>query len=241
MTQVKPYRRQQSSKKDEVRKMFNQIAPTYDLLNRVLSFGIDRRWRKQMLSQLLEINPKSLLDMATGTGDVALTAARFLSLDQITGIDLSPAMLAIARKKQAKAGIQNIVFMEGDSEAIQSSDNHFDAATIAFGVRNFDNLEKGLSELFRVLKKNGRLVVLEFTMPKKFPIKQAYYIYFKHILPLIGRIKSRDPRAYTYLFESVQVFPEYEAFKNIMEKVGFSKVYFKPLTFGICSIYVGEK
>lgn len=237
---VKPYDQQGSTKKDEVKQMFDNIAPTYDFLNRFLSAGTDILWRKKLLSYLKKSSPASLLDIATGTGDVAFEAARFLSPETITGLDLSPGMLQVARQKAAAKGVA-ITFIEGDSEHLPFSDNVYGAATVAFGVRNFENLSKGVKEISRVLQPGGGLFILEFSRPRIFPIKQVFHIYFKYLLPLIGKLKSRDARAYRYLYESVQVFPEYQEMQDILEAAGFRNCVYRPLSFGICTIYIGYK
>ena len=239
---VKPRENKQSTKKQQVEEMFDNIAPTYDFLNRFLSLRSDVLWRKKLVKSIAKISPANILDVATGTGDVAFQMARSLQPKKIIGLDLSSEMLKIADKKASAKNLDTeIVFTQGDSENLPFEDNSFDAVTVSFGVRNFENLEIGLKEMLRVTKKGGRVAILEFTKPRKFPIKQGYNIYFKYILPLIGRIKSGDPDAYTYLFNSVQQFPEYEQFTNTLQKLGFKDVSFRPLTFGICTIYLGNK
>ncbi|MEZ4895861.1 MAG: bifunctional demethylmenaquinone methyltransferase/2-methoxy-6-polyprenyl-1,4-benzoquinol methylase UbiE [Saprospiraceae bacterium] len=237
---VKPYDQQGTTKKEEVRQMFDNIAPTYDFLNRFLSAGTDVRWRRKMLTSVRALKPDTLLDIATGTGDVAFEAARFLPSEHITGLDLSPKMLEIARKKAATKGLA-VTFIEGDSEKLPFQPEQFGAVTVAFGVRNFEDLQAGIREIYRVLKPGGGLFILEFSRPRIFPIKQVFHIYFKYLLPLIGKLKSRDARAYRYLFESVQVFPEYEAMQGILEEAGFNQCTFRPLSFGICTIYQAYK
>jgi len=238
---VKPYS-EQENKKGQVSKMFNKIAPYYDFLNRLLSLGIDTIWRKKAILQLKDEQPKLILDVATGTADVAIETSKRLSPEKIIGIDISTEMLEIGRKKIKKRGLDTIIeLQEGDSENLPFEDNTFDAITVAFGVRNYENLEKGLSEMRRVLKDNGKLVVLEFSKPTIFPIKQMFNLYFKYILPLIGRLTSKDPRAYSYLYESVQAFPDGDDFVNILSKTGYKSNQCIPLTLGICSIYSGQK
>lgn len=238
---VKPYN-EQESKKRQVSTMFNRIAPHYDLLNRVLSLGIDQIWRRKAIGFLKEGNPKQILDVATGTADVALETAKTLNPERVVGLDIAVEMLEIGKVKVKKQGLQQIVTLqEGDSENLPFEDNTFDAITVAFGVRNFENLEQGLQEMNRVLKDGGRAVILEFSKPKVFPFKQLYHFYFKNVLPLIGKLTSKDPKAYRYLYESVQAFPEGNAFINILEKTGFKSNRCIPLTLGICSIYLGEK
>lgn len=222
--------------------MFDNIARRYDFLNRLLSLGIDKIWRKKAIEQLRAKNPKIILDVATGTADVALETARRLQPERIIGVDISNEMLNYGRRKIAKQSLGHIIELrQGDSENLPFQDNTFDAITVAFGVRNFENLEAGLSEMRRVLKDNGKLVVLEFSKPDVFPFKQIFHFYFRNILPLIGKWTSQDSRAYSYLYESVQAFPEGEAFLNILQKTGYKTYQCKKLTLGICSIYTAEK
>jgi demethylmenaquinone methyltransferase/2-methoxy-6-polyprenyl-1,4-benzoquinol methylase len=229
-------------KKAEVERMFDKIAPRYDLLNRVLSLGIDVQWRKKALAYLKNDHPQALLDVATGTADVALMAAKNLNPASITGIDIANQMLDLGRIKIKNQGLESVITLEtGDSENLRFADHSFDAVTVAFGVRNFENLEKGLAEMHRVLRPGGRVVILEFSKPNIFPFKQLYNTYFKYVLPLIGRLTSRDVRAYTYLFESVQIFPEGQDFLNILSKIGYQNPTCERLTFGICSIYSATK
>jgi len=229
-------------KKVEVERMFDKIAPRYDLLNRVLSLGIDVRWRKHALGYLKKTQPQTLLDVATGTADVAIMAAKMLGPRNITGIDIANQMLDFGRVKIKKEGLENVIVLEtGDSENLRFADQSFDAVTVAFGVRNFENLEKGLAEMLRVLRPGGRVVILEFSRPHIFPFKQLYNAYFKYVLPAIGRLTSRDIRAYTYLFESVQAFPEGNEFLNILTKIGYQNPVCERLTLGICSIYSAVK
>lgn len=237
---VKPYN-EQGSKKEQVANMFNNIAHKYDFLNRSLSMGIDIIWRKKAIAQLKELKPKTILDVATGTGDVALEAMS-LNPERITGIDISVGMLELGRQKVAKRNLsQKIELLEGDSENLPFADNNFDAVTVAFGVRNFENLLKGLTEINRVLRPGGKLVVLEFSQPRSFPIKQLYWFYFNNILPLFGKMLSKDDSAYTYLPESVKVFPDGAQFLSVMKQAGFAESRQKTLTFGIASIYTGTK
>jgi len=239
--EVKPYTKQ-GNKKGQVSTMFNRIAPYYDFLNRFLSLGIDTIWRKKAIDLLQSEQPKLILDVATGTADVALETVKRLQPDKVIGIDISTEMLEIGKKKIKKRGLETVIeLQEGDSENLPFADNTFDAITVAFGVRNFENLEKGLTEMRRVLKDNGKLVVLEFSKPSIFPIKQMFNLYFKYILPTIGRLTSKDPRAYSYLYESVQAFPDGDDFVNILSKTGYKSNQCKPLTLGICSIYSGQK
>lgn len=238
---VVPYKDTADSKKSQVAQMFNSIAGKYDFLNHFLSAGIDLYWRKKAIDELKPVNPKRVLDIATGTGDLAIEALR-LNPDKITGVDISEGMLAVGREKLQKKGLaKKIELLSGDSENLQFGENAFDAITAGFGVRNFENLEKGLNEMHRVLKPGGKMVILEFSKPTAFPMKQGYNFYFKHILPLFGKLISKDDSAYTYLPESVQAFPDGPDFINILNKVGFKATRWQPLTFGICSIYTGIK
>lgn len=222
--------------------MFDRIAPKYDLLNRVLSLGIDVWWRKKAIAYLKAARPAEILDVATGTADVAILMAKILNPKRIVGIDIANQMLEFGRVKIQDAGLQDVISLEtGDSEHLRFETGTFDAVTVAFGVRNFENLEKGLAEMQRVLKPGGRVVILEFSKPHIFPFKQLYNSYFKYVLPLIGRLTSRDMRAYTYLFESVQVFPEGNQFTEILTKTGFNDPICERLTLGICSIYTATK
>lgn len=239
---VTPYKQSESGKKEQVAQMFNNIAHRYDFLNHFLSLGIDTIWRKKAIACLKQENPKLLLDIATGTGDLAITANKILNPDKIIGIDISEGMLSFGREKLLKMKLQQkIQLISGDSENIPFKENYFDAATVAFGVRNFENLDKGLAEINRVLKTGGSLVVLEFSKPKAFPIKQIYNFYFNQILPAIGKIVSKDDRAYSYLPESVQDFPDGNDFIVHLQKAGFKQTYYKTLMFGIASIYYGKK
>lgn len=238
---VTPYGRTDAGKKQQVAEMFNNIAHRYDFLNRSLSMGIDVLWRKKMIAQIKAIRPKVILDVATGTGDVALEAMS-LKPDRIVGIDISVGMLNLGKQKIAKRGLSDIIEMiEGDSENLPFDDGIFDAITVAFGVRNFENLGRGLGEMHRVLNKGGKLVVLEFSQPRSFPVKHLYWFYFNNILPFFGKMLSKDASAYTYLPESVKVFPDGERFLDELKKAGFKAVQWKPLTFGIASIYTGVK
>lgn len=224
--------------------MFDKISGKYDLLNKVLSLGIDRNWRKQALSLLLSHKPQQLLDVATGTGDMAFMADKILHPARITGIDLSMGMLEVAKRRLADTKVQHgatIEFLKGDAENLPFEDNSFDASTVTFGVRNFGDLHKGLSEMRRVLRPGAPIVVLEFTKPRIFPVRQLFDIYFRHILPLIGSWTSGDGRAYKYLYESVQAFPDYEAFNQELIKAGFERPAFTPLSLGICAIYIAYK
>ena len=222
--------------------MFNNIAPKYDLLNRVLSLGIDKIWRKRAINILKKNNPSIILDVATGTADVAISTANIIQPESIVGIDISSEMLEVGKKKISQMGLDQTISLKlGDSEAIEFGDDTFDAATVAFGVRNFENLEKGLSEMLRVVKNGGTVLILEFSKPTFFPFKQIFQFYFKFILPFIGKFTSKDPKAYKYLFESVQAFPQGNTFLNIMQSVGYKNCRQIKLSLGICSIYLGDK
>ena len=222
--------------------MFNNISGTYDFLNHFMSLGIDIIWRKKAIRALRAIKPQHLLDVATGTGDFALEAISILQPRKVIGVDISEGMLAVAREKIAKKGLSDRFEVAiGDSENLPFPDSTFDAVTVAFGVRNFENLEKGLSDIHRVLKPGGMAVVLEFSKPKGFPIKQLYHFYFNHITPVIGKIFSKDYRAYSYLPESVAQFPDGKQFTDILQRVGFHKATARPQTFGICTIYIATK
>lgn len=241
MSQVKPYQAE-GSKKEQVSQMFDRIAGKYDLLNRMLSLGIDLWWRKRAIRLLRPHRPQRLLDVATGTADLAIEAARQLPSTRIVGVDISREMLAIGRKKIAGKGLANRIELElGDSEALRFEDASFDAVTVAFGVRNFEDLEAGLREMARVLRPGGRVVILEFSHPQLFPFKQTYHFYFRHLLPLIGRLTSKDPKAYTYLYRSVMAFPQGSDFERILEKSGFAHPKTILLTLGICAIYTATR
>ncbi|MGB3465021.1 MAG: bifunctional demethylmenaquinone methyltransferase/2-methoxy-6-polyprenyl-1,4-benzoquinol methylase UbiE [Cyclobacteriaceae bacterium] len=238
---VIPYKDKEAGKKEQVAEMFDNISPKYDFLNHLLSLGIDKLWRRKAISYIKDDNPKHILDIATGTGDFAIEALR-VNPDKVTGVDISVGMLEMGRKKMKKLKLDDrIELLEGDSEGLQFADNTFDAVIVAFGVRNFENLESGLSDMLRVLKKGGKVVVLEFSKPKSFPFKQLYNFYFNSILPKIGRLVSKDSSAYTYLPDSVKSFPDGNAFLNVLNKVGYNNTKCKKLTFGISSIYIGTK
>ncbi|WP_205502780.1 bifunctional demethylmenaquinone methyltransferase/2-methoxy-6-polyprenyl-1,4-benzoquinol methylase UbiE [Rufibacter psychrotolerans] len=238
---VVPYKDQEAGKKKQVAQMFNSIAKRYDFLNHFLSAGVDIYWRKKAVKLLARVKPQVILDIATGTGDFALETLK-LKPRQVIGIDISEGMLAVGREKISKRGLKHLIQLQlGDSENIQFPDNHFDAITVAFGVRNFENLEKGLAEMLRVLKPGGMAVILEFSKPQQFPMKQGYNFYFKHILPVFGKLISKDNSAYTYLPESVQAFPDGKDFISIFQKTGFKNTEWHSLTFGISSIYIGTK
>ena len=240
---VKPYEAQ-GSKTAQVSKMFDNIAGHYDFLNHFLSLGIDKIWRKKMIAELVKVQPKTILDVATGTADVAINCIKQLKINDlhITGIDISNEMLNVGRQKLiAEKMTERIELLSGDSENLPFQNNIFDAVTVAYGVRNFENLEQGLTEMHRVLQPKGKLVVLEFSKPCLFPFKQLFNIYFKYILPMIGKLTSKDSRAYSYLYESVQAFPDGADFLTVLTKIGFKNTQCTPLTLGICSLYIGYK
>jgi len=230
----------ESGKKSRVREMFDRIAPRYDLLNRLLSGGIDQAWRRKAVNVLKEDGPGRILDVATGTADLAIMASA-LHPEKIVGVDIAEEMLQLGREKIRRRGLEGIISLQsGDAERLPFSDRQFDAAMVAFGVRNFESLTSGLVEIHRVLRRGGRLVVLEFSRPRAFPVKQLYGVYGRRILPLIGRIVSGDPGAYTYLPESIQAFPDGEDFLTELRRAGFVDASARPLTFGIASIYTGR-
>ena len=238
---IKPYKDSDLGKKEQVAQMFDNISENYDDLNRVISFGIDVKWRKKVVAIVGKSNPKQLLDIATGTGDLAIMLAS-LQPDKIIGLDISEGMLNVGKEKIAKANLSEMIEMQvGDSENMPFNDNTFDAITVSFGVRNFANLDKGLQEIKRVLKPGGTFVVLETSVPTKFPYKQGYRFHTSVILPLVGRLFSKDKVAYSYLSESANSFPFGKKFNNILVKNGFSTAVDKPVTFGVASIYTATK
>lgn len=238
---VTPYKDTSRGKKEQVTQMFNTISGNYDGLNRVISLGIDRKWRKKVVAIVNNTSPENVLDVATGTGDLAIALAK-TPVKKVTGIDLAPKMLDIGKQKVAEVHLSEKVNMiVGDGEQLPFASHTFDAVTVAFGVRNFENLEKGLAEIYRVLKPEGVFVVLETSVPRKTPFKQGYHFYCKTLLPFIGKLFSKDRAAYTYLSESASVFPYGEAFNNILRKTGFIEVTHRPQTFGVATIYVASK
>ena len=238
---VVPYKEDRTGKKEQVAKMFDNISHRYDFLNHFLSLGIDRAWRKKAIGFLKQTPPRTILDVATGTGDFAIQALS-LNPEKITGVDISEGMLEVGCKKIRERFLENRIELKyGDSENLPFPENNFDAVTVAFGVRNFENLETGIREIYRVLKPGGRIVVLEFSKPRMFPFKQIYNFYFNNILPRIGRMVSSDKAAYTYLPESVGAFPDGADFLRILNNIGFNATQCKALTFGISSIYTGTK
>jgi demethylmenaquinone methyltransferase/2-methoxy-6-polyprenyl-1,4-benzoquinol methylase len=239
--EITPYKNSTLSKKEQVAQMFDTIAGNYDNLNRIISFGIDQKWRNKVLQLVAKTNPETILDIATGTGDLAILLAK-TQAKKIIGLDISEGMLEVGKKKIASNNLSNTIDMVlGDSENMPFEDNFFDAITVAFGVRNFEHLEKGLTEILRVLKPGGVFVILETSVPEKTPYKQGYNFYSKNILPLIGKLFSRDNVAYGYLSESAASFPYGEALNNILKKTGFINVEALPQTFGVASIYVATK
>jgi demethylmenaquinone methyltransferase/2-methoxy-6-polyprenyl-1,4-benzoquinol methylase len=238
---VNPYKGSKLPKKEQVTHMFDTISGNYDGLNRVISFGIDVKWRKRVVAILTSKRPDNILDIATGTADLAINLVK-TGAKKIIGLDISPGMLQVGEKKVAEKRLENIIeLVVGDSEDLQFPEHYFDAVTAAFGVRNFENLEKGLSEIYRVLKPGGTLVVLETSVPAKTPFKQGYRFYTRYILPTIGKLFSKDGSAYTYLSESAAVFPHGKDFNNILGKIGFIAMENRPQTFGVATIYVATK
>jgi len=240
--EIVPFKESEKKKKEQVADMFNNIAFKYDFLNRFLSVGIDIWWRKKAISELKSLQPKMILDVATGTADVAILTHKMLHPEKIIGIDISDGMLEIGRKKLKEKNLdQFITLQNGDSASLPFEDNTFNAITVAFGVRNFQLLEKGLSEMLRVLKPGGKLVVLEFSKPTAPVFSQFYHLYMNIITPTIGKLFSKNKDAYQYLNDSVQAFPEGQSFLKIMNGAGFTQTYLKKLSFGICTIYCGSK
>ncbi len=241
---VVPYKDKDTSKREQVAEMFDNISPKYDLLNHVLSGGIDIIWRKRAIRELRKAAtrpPKTVLDIATGTGDFAIEALA-LKPEKIIGVDISEGMLSFGRQKMKARGLDHIIELRlGDSERLPFQDNDFDAVIVSFGVRNFENLAAGLTDMHRVTRPGGTCLVLEFSNPRQFPFKQLYGFYSKAILPLVGRLVSKDASAYTYLPESVQAFPDGPDFLRIFEAAGFTNTKWIPLTFGVASIYIGQK
>jgi len=239
---VTPYKDSSLTKKKQVEQMFDTISKNYDGLNRVISFGIDIRWRKNVLKRIKAINPKSILDIATGTGDLAIKFAEEIPAKKIVGLDISEGMLEVAKKKIKGSKLENCIeFIQADSEALPFKDNTFDAITVSFGIRNFENLEKGLSEIKRVLNSNGLFIILETSVPTKTLYKQGYKLHTKYVLPVIGKLFSKDKVAYKYLCESASIFPHGEALNNILRKIGFIQVENHPQTFGVATIYTATK
>lgn len=239
--EIKPYGKE-GEKGKLVEEMFDNIAPTYDTLNHRLSWDIDKGWRKKAIRQLLPFQPKAILDIATGTGDFAILSAKELRPQRMIGIDISEGMMKIGQKKVEAEGLQHIVsFKKDDCTHLSFADNSFDAVTAAFGIRNFQNLDQGLSEMYRVLKPNGHLSIVELTTPVSFPMKQLFKLYSHTILPVYGKLISKDTSAYSYLTKTIEAFPQGEVMLDILRKAGFKNASFKRLTFGICTMYFATK
>ena len=229
-------------KKDGVRQMFDRIAPTYDKLNHVLSLGIDRRWRRTAVDALGKFNPQHILDIATGTGDFALLLSKRIKPQHITGADISEGMMAVGREKVKQEGLQDVIsFQHEDCMKLSFPDETFDAVTSAYGVRNFQDLDKGLREMQRVLRPGGHLLIVELTPPPRFPMKQLFWLYAHVVMPLIGRLISHDNSAYTYLPASMEAFPQAEQMEGILKRAGFTEVQWRRFTFGISTMYLAEK
>lgn len=239
--EIKPYSGHESKGK-QVEHMFDQIAHSYDTLNHRLSWDIDKRWRREAIKKLLPYKPDRILDVATGTGDFAILSAKMLRPSKLIGIDLSEGMMDIGKKKVSTEKLGNVIsFVKGDCLALPFADESFDAVTSAFGIRNFESLDKGLKEMYRVLKKGGALCIIELTTPVCFPMKQLFKIYSHTILPMYGRIISKDKDAYRYLTASIEAFPQGETMVGIIKSAGFNAASFKRMTFGICTIYIATK
>ena len=237
---VKPYG-QEGKKVEQVERMFDHIAPAYDRLNHLMSLGIDRSWRRTALKWLRPHRPALVLDVATGTGDFAIQACQMLPSASLTGVDLSEGMMQVGRRKVEQAGLAaRIDFQREDCEALTFSDASFDAVTVAFGIRNFEHLDRGLREMCRVLRPGGHLVILELSTPDRPPMKQLYRIYSR-LIPLMGRLVSHDRSAYTYLPQSIRAFPQGEVMSESIRRAGFSDVRFRRLTFGVCTLYMATK
>lgn len=238
--ELKPYSNE-GEKREQVEAMFDNIAPEYDKFNYLASFNIDKIWRKRAISSLKPFAPQRVLDIATGTGDLALLINKILKPETIVGCDISEGMMQVAREKCRKRGITNIRFEKEDCTALSYPDGSFDALTSSFGVRNFQELEKALREMHRVLCVGGHLVILELSSPTKFPMKQLFPFYAKHVMPTLGKMFSKDAKAYKYLPQSMAAFPQGEVMKEILLKAGFSKVEFRRFTGGICTFYIATK
>ena len=239
--EVKPYNQANKSKKEEVAEMFDNISARYDFLNHFLSLGIDKIWRRKAIKQLRSIQPKKIIDIATGTGDFAIAALK-LNPEEVIGLDISAGMLAVGEQKMIKKKVNSIIKMQlGDSENIPYDSDYFDALTVGFGVRNFENLELGLTEMLRVLKPGGKAVILEFSKPKRFPIKQIFGFYSRYFIPFFGKRISKDAQAYSYLPESVAAFPEGKDFEEILHKIGYKNIESTLVSGGIATIYAGIK
>ena len=238
---IKPYN-EEEKKSVQVERMFDNIAPAYDQLNHTLSWGIDKSWRKKAIDWLKPFNPQRMMDVATGTGDFAIQACRVLNPKELIGTDISEGMMNVGRQKVKEAGLESrISFAKEDCTALSFPNNRFDAITVAFGVRNFEDLDKGLREMHRVLDSDGKLVILELSEPEWFPMKQLYALYSKVVIPTLGKLLSKDRSAYTYLPQSIKAFPQGEVMKEIILKAGFKEACFKRLTLGICTLYTATK
>jgi len=237
---INPYH--DGDKASQVEQMFDNIAPTYDTLNHRLSWDIDRGWRRKSIKQLAPYQPKSVLDIATGTGDFAILAAQMLKPERLVGADISEGMMQIGRQKVERLGLENIItFAKEDCLNLSFQDNSFDAVTAAFGIRNFSDLDRGLAEMYRVLKKGGHLSIVELTTPPRFPMRQLFHIYAHTVLPIYGRLISKDTSAYSYLTQTIEAFPQGELMVSILKKAGFNEASFRRLTFGICTMYFATK
>lgn len=238
---IKPYGKD-GKKSEQVEEMFDNIAPAYDKLNHTLSMGIDRKWRRKAINMLRPFHPRRIMDAATGTGDFAILACRELQPDSLIGTDISEGMMEVGREKVKQAHLSDkISFAREDCTSLSFADGSFDAITVAFGIRNFESLDKGISEMCRVLAPGGHLVILELSAPECFPMKQLFAIYSKAVIPLLGKCISKDNSAYSYLPQSIHAFPQGEVMQEVIRRAGFGKVYFKRLTFGICTLYVATK
>lgn len=238
--EVKPYDTA-GEKREQIEEMFNNIAPEYDKYNYAVSLSIDRIWRKRAIFCLKKHNPKQVLDIATGTGDLAILINKVIKPESIIGCDISEGMMAVARRKCEKRGFTNIKFEKEDCTALSYPDNSFDAVTVSFGIRNFQHLEKSLCEMCRVLRPKGHVVILELSTPLKFPMKQLFHIYAKYVMPAVGKLISKDKKAYEYLPESIAAFPQGEVMKGVLEKCGFTNVVVRRFTCGLCTFYIAEK
>lgn len=238
---IKPYGKD-GKKSEQVEQMFDNIAPAYDQLNHTLSLGIDKSWRRKAIDWLRPHHPQRIMDVATGTGDFAILACRALQPEHLIGTDISEGMMNVGREKVKKAGLSGkISFAREDCTSLSFADHSFDAITVAFGIRNFDDLDKGLSEMCRVLKPGGHLVILELTTPERFPMKQLFAVYSRLVIPTLGKLFSKDNRAYTYLPQTIKAFPQGEVMRGVISRAGFGQVRFRRLTFGICTLYTATK
>lgn len=238
---IKPYSTD-GKKSEQVERMFDNIAPAYDLLNHTLSLGIDKIWRRKAINWLRPFSPQHIMDVATGTGDFAILSCRMLQPEQMIGTDISEGMMNVGREKVEREGLSDkISFVREDCTSLSFTDNCFDAITVAFGIRNFEDLDKGLSEMCRVLIPGGHLVILELTTPDRFPMKQLFTVYSKVVIPILGKLFSKDNSAYQYLPQTIKAFPQGEVMKEVISRAGFSLVQFRRLTFGICTLYTATK